>query len=297
VLPSAASYVFNATINTWDPSHGPMINIPMYGSALGINGIPDYMLALLPYGLGLAPGGAFIPPAAQSMLMWIFLFIVVAGAAIGVDRAWRSRTRPSPGTAIAIAWLAACLGIIAFSTLIDPVWIYASGLAILFWISVGVLPGIFTRRWVGATITGVVLVVTAGSTIAHNLDWYSQFPARMQAKQDYLATNAELATAIVATGATYIYGSYSYVIPVGYASGYQLRTVTNHYNRFPLTDEEAAQGSLTVAVETAPIDSWGKEALARVQASCTPVGGEPDPKLGTFAIFTCPSAVLANPQP
>jgi hypothetical protein len=119
----------------------------------------------------------------------------------------------------------------------------------------------------------------------------------MQAKQDYLATNAELATAILATGATYIYGSYYYVIPVGYASGYQLRTVTNHYNRFPLTDEEAAQGSLTVAVETAPIDSWGKEALARVRASCTPVSGEPDPKLGTFAIFTCPSAVLANPQP
>ena len=297
VVPAAASYVVNASVNLWDPSHGPMINVPMYGTALGIDGIPDYMLALLPYGLGLAPGGAFIPPAAQSILMWIFLFIVVSGAAIGTDRAWRSRTRPSVGTAIAITWLAACLAIIGFSTLIDPVWIYSSGLAILFWISVGVLPSIFSRRWVGVAVTGLVLLMTAGSTIAHNADWYSQIPTRMQAKQDYLASNAELASAILATGATYIYGSYYYVIPVGYASGYQLRTVTNHYNRFPLTEAEAAQGDLTVAVETAPIDSWGKEALIRVQASCTLVGGEPDPKLGTFAIFTCPSAVLANPQP
>lgn len=133
VIPSAISYLVNSgSINTWDPSHGPIINVPLYGAALGINGNPDYMLALLPFAVGLSPSGTFIPPVAQSLLMWFFLVLLVAVTAIGVDRAWRNRTRPTPATAIAFAWLVAALAIIGFSTLIDPVWIYATGLSVLF---------------------------------------------------------------------------------------------------------------------------------------------------------------------
>ena len=297
LIPAGVSYLVNAHINTWDPSHGFFINVPMYGSNLGINGIPDYMLALLPYGLGLAPSGAFVPPAAQSILMWIFITICIAAAAIGIDRAWRTKSRLAPGVAIAVAWMIAALTMIVFATLVDPVWIYSSGLAILFWISVGVLPTAIPIRRVGLAATAFVLVVAAGSTFAHNAAWYADFPSRMAAKQAYLDDQRALATAIKAAGADYVYGSYSDAIPVGYASAYQLRTISISYNRFPLSEEERRAANVVAAVTTAPSDPAGVKALADVQGRCTEIDTRGNTDLGDFAIFRCPTDVLANPRP
>ena len=295
VFPSVISYVVNSgSINTWDPSHGPMINVPLYGAALGINGNPDYMLALLPFAVGLSPSGTLIPPVAQSLLMWGFLVLLVAVTAIGVNGAWRNRTRPTPATAIAISWLAAAVAIIGFSTLIDPVWIYATGLSVLFWISVGVLPSAFAHRWVGIALTACVLLIVAGSTVTHNWTFYSQFTTRMQAKQDYMNTNDAVAEALVAGGAAFVYGSYYDAIPIGYASAYKLRTITNHYNRFPLTSEEENKGEVTVAVNSAPTDPWGDEALQTVLASCEPDSKSKSESAGVagYQIFTCPTSLL-----
>ncbi|CAB4936565.1 MAG: hypothetical protein F2836_04975 [Actinobacteria bacterium] len=296
-LPAAVSYVVNAGINTWDPSHGVIVNIPLYGAALGINGLPDYILTLLPYSLGLAPSGSFIPPVGQSMLMWIFIPAVIAASAVGVDRALRGKRRPTPGSAIALSWLAAVVTMVVFSTLIDPVWIYASGLSILFWISVGAMPTMFARRWAGGLATGAVLLVVAGSTLTHNFDWYSQFSTRVVAKQAYMEDQMALADAIEEAGAEYIYGSYYNVIPVGYASGYRLRTITNRYNRFPLTADELSRGQITVAVDMAPKDAWGVDALAVAQSSCTKATAVSDAAIGSYAIFECPPMALADKSP
>ena len=238
-----------------------------------------------------------MPPAAQSILMWMFITACIAAGAIGIDRAWRTKTRLTPGASIAVTWIIAALTIIVFATLVDPVWIYSSGLAILFWISIGILPTAIPHRSVGLIATAFVLVVAAGSTIAHNAAWYSDFPTRMADKQAYLDDQRALATAIKAAGADYVYGSYGDAIPVGYASAFELRTISIYYNRFPLSEEERRAATVVAAVTTAPTDPTGVEALAAVQKRCTEIDTQGNDDLGDFAIFRCPTDVLANPRP
>ena len=69
----------------------------------------------------------------------------------------------------------------------------------------------------------------------------------------------------------------------------RLRTITNRYNRFPLSAQELAGPDLIVATKTDPTDPWGVESLAHVKAECQPLGGK---SVGTYQLFSCPPAAL-----
>jgi len=293
VLPAAISYVVNAGINTWDPSHGAFIAVGYYrsmgASILGLDGIPDYMMGLLPYGLGLAPTTDAGTARWQSLLMWVLVLVIVITAVIGLVRALRTRTRPGIAVAVAMAWTVAIITMFGFVTFIDPVWIYSSGLGILLWLSVGAMPSMFGTRWIGTALAAAAIAIMAVSTLAHNASFYSSIPERFQAKVDAMTGQQALADALVDAGAGYVFGSYYDVIPVGYASGQQLRTITNRYNRFPLSAEELAAPAIIVATKTDPTDPWGQDSLSHVQAECTALAGK---RVGTYQLFSCPPSAL-----
>jgi len=89
-----------------------------------------------------------------------------------------------------------------------------------------------------------------------------------------------------------IFGSYYDAIPIGYASGGQLRTITNRYNRFPLTPQELDSGPLRIAINKDPVEEWGIESLEHVQRQCTPAGESSLPVLEGFLLFECPPSAL-----
>lgn len=294
VIPAAISYVVNSgAINTWDPSHGPMINVPLYVAALGLGGNPDYMLAVLPYAWGLTPLSTVIPPVGQSLAMWLLLIAAIAVAAIAVDRAIRNRRRVSLLGALAIAWLAAMAGIVLFATVVDPVWIYSSGLAILWWITVGALPKAIPWRKVGAILAGLAILVSGASTLAHNSARLTSIPSHITETAERHAQLDRLADALVAGGVEVIYGSYYDVIPIGYASDYRLRTISSTYNRFPAQEGEFGE-IVRLAISTEPTDPWGTEALLGVREQCDLVD-EADAALASLAVYDCPVAVLSDP--
>ncbi|MHB1065966.1 MAG: hypothetical protein ACYC2Z_00845 [Candidatus Nanopelagicales bacterium] len=294
VVPAAISYVVNARISTWDPSHGAFIAVDYYrsmgGSVLGLDGIPDYTTALLPYSMGLAPSNGFLPAGVQSTIVRMFVLIILVCSVVAIVRALRGRRPLSPGGAIATTWLVAMLTMLAFITFVDPVWIYSSGVGVLFWLSVGALPMLITPRWVGSAAAVAVVVVAGLSTLVHNAGFYSAIPARFHQKIDAMNGAQDVAQRLLDEGAGYVFGSYYDVIPIGYASGSRLRTITNHYNRFPLSEQELQQPSVVVAANAEPTDPWGQEAWDQVVQNCTPL---PVDRVSTYQLFTCPPAALA----
>jgi hypothetical protein len=304
VAPAAASYVVNSGVNTWDPSHGAFISLSYYwdmgGAVLGLNGIPDYMLALLPYGIGLAPSHTFMSGSVQSIVMLIFILTILIVSIVGVAKSIGSKHWIGGATALALAWIVAILTMFGFITFVDPVWIYSSGLAILFWISLGALPSLFNKKLVGVTVTCVVIAVSAISTLSHNSTYLTTISSSITMKQAASQERKQLADSLVKAGATYIFGSYYDVIPVGYASSLNLRTITNHYNRFPLTNLELEQKEILVATNVAPTDAWGKEALATIQNNCTLNGiqefrarsGSDTP--GSYKVFKCSPSTISQ---
>ncbi|MDP2013123.1 MAG: hypothetical protein Q8L05_02745, partial [Actinomycetota bacterium] len=241
------------------------------------------------YGLGLPPSTDADVGHWQSVLMWVLVLAIVITTIAGLVRAVRSRTRPSIAVAVAMAWTVAIITMFGFITFIDPVWIYSSGLGILLWLSVGALPAMFGKRWIGNALAAAAIAVMAFSTITHNLSFYSNIPERFQAKVDAMTAQQQLADAMVEAGVGYVFGSYYDVIPVGYASGMRLRTITNRYNRFPLTSAELAGPDLIVATKTDGTDPWAIESLAHVKAECKRL---PAKTIGAYQLFSCPPQAL-----
>lgn len=301
VVPAAVSYVVNARVNTWDPSHGAFIALDYYrdmGSAVfGLNGIPDYMFALLPYGLGLAPSNAFLSGPFQSTIVWFMVVIIMITAAASIAAAVHRKRWLSLRGSVATAWVIAMGTMMAFITFIDPVWIYSSGLAVLFWLSVGVLPDLIGHRVGGVLVTIGVLALAAVSTASHNADYLTSLPERFEEKVDVQERNKALAERLLANDVDVVFGSYYDAVPIGYASGQRLRTVTTTYNRFPLTAAESAAPFLRVAVDAQPTDGWGEDALRRVRAACREVAAQSAANLGDLAIFDCPPMALAEAKP
>lgn len=296
VIPAAISYVVNARINTWDPSHGAFIAVDYYWdmgrAVLGLDGIPDYMFALLPFGIGLAPSQTTLSAIVQSVLVGLFVATVTVAALIASIHAVRSRQPLSAGGAIAVAWVAAFLGFILFITFVDPVWIYSSGLAILYWITVGALPAVITPRILAVSITVVWIGISAVSTLGHNWNFYSKFGDRVTSKIEVMNQQQAIARALDRENVDVIFGSYYDAIPIGYASGGQLRTITNRYNRFPLTPQELDAGPLAIAIKKYPREDWGIESLEHVQRECAPAQDSLLPELDDFLLFECPPSAL-----
>jgi len=298
VVPAGISYVINSGINTWDPSHGAFISLSYYrdmgGSVLGLNGVPDYIYALMPYAVGLPPSQDVLPGWFQSGFVWLVLGSVAVIATVSSVRALKKRQPVGDAGAVALSWSALVVTIMLFITFIDPVWIYSSSLAVLFWLTVGALPLLVPNELLGILLTSALLLVTAVSTLTHNWDYLTNLPREFQAKVAFQERNQTLAEDLVDEGANYIFGSYYEVVPVGYGSGLQLRTLTSTYNRFPLSREELATPVINVAVNTRPSDAWGETALAVVLESCVPRDTGADADLADYQVFACPPSALTS---
>lgn len=297
-VPAIVSYFTNQRVNTWDPSHGAFIAVDYYvsmgSSVLGLDGMPDYMKALLPYALGLAPTTDRLTGRFQSGLMWLVVLGIGIGSFVALAGSLRRKTGVNVGGALALSWLAAIAALFAFITFVDPVWIYSSGLSMLGLITAGALPLAFSSRWMGNLLACAAIATMTVSTAVHNGEFYSDIPARITAKSEQMNSNLKLADHLVEAGAKYVYGSYYDVIPLGYASGQRLRTLTNYYNRFPLTDEELMQRSITVAVNTTPTEEWGLEAALLVNSRCSQTAIHDD--WSGYGLFTCPPEALVPSQ-
>ena len=290
ILPSLLSYFF-APVTTWNPSHFPVFQPKVAISSLGLDGIPNYVAALFPSALGFGPASTDTRGLIQSSVTAGFLVLMVACAVIGTSRSMRNRARVSEGTSIAITWITAAASIVFFGIFVDPVWFYSAHLALILWISLGLLPVLVRPRWLGLTLTSTALLAIAYSTSAQNFGWYSDVPQNHQAKRVYLSSISSTAKEIKLAGADYLYGSYYDIIPLGYGSGGALRTITNTYNRFPLSERES-DSMLRVAVRSDPTDDWGKQALDQMNSVCEVQEKVHDFPQGSFVIYQCSNGTL-----
>lgn len=293
IIPSLVSYFFYSGNNTWDPSRIPFFVRDFYLNALGLNGIPDYISVVLPYAFGLPSSQNYISGSAQSTLTWILAIASISTALIGwiyYARQWRW---PSDIVVIATSWSAAILGIMLFVTFVDTVWFYATSLSILFWITLGILPTAVSPKWLAISITVALLILEGFSMVTHNWRFYSNLPAKIEAKRDYQSDIKAEADALQREGVQIIYGSYLDVIPIAYASSFDIRPLSVRYNRFPLNQGEENL-IYKVAIVSEPRDEWGKEGLAIVTNDCSPYGLIEE-KNREFLIFNCQGqAIDAN---
>jgi hypothetical protein len=292
--PSAVSYVVNADITTWDPSHPPFVAVSVYLNVLGLNGVPDYLTAVLPSALGLPTTHDLFSGTTQSVLCWIFVIAMSACALIGVVRAILRRSRPTVGTALALSWCASFAAMILFATFVDPVWFYATSLSILLWISIGALPEVLPWKGVGKGLAVAAIALLAVSMVSQSWYFYKQPIAHMQDKSAYLRDIQQSAEQLQAAGAQIIYGSYYDVVPIGYGSGYGLRTITNTYDRIPLTAEELAAGPYIVAVNENPTHEWASDSLSNVQENCQALAKQVVTPMGEFGLYDCPAQALVS---
>lgn len=295
-IPAAINFFFPRTVNTWDPSHFPVINPPLIAANLGLDGMPSYFTALLPYSFGLAPSESQSVGRWQSGLTIAVIAVIAISAVWGVLAALRSRRRLGEGAALATAWLAAIGAIIAFGLVVDPVWFYGAGLAILLWVTIGALPHVIRPKQVGIALTIAAVTIVGGSTLAHNYYWWSELPSRGVEKMEYLDQQRQRAAAIEDLGASFVYGSYYDAIPVAYGSAGLLHPVTNTYNRFPVDASDLRESNaVLVAVSESPGDDvWAIQSLDRVRRDCSPVGSSAESQ--PFGVFECPVTVLLEPS-
>ena len=251
----------------------------------GLNGIPDYISVVLPYAFGLPPSQNFISGPAQSAVTWLLVLAVIVIATTGWIMAIRTRTWPRDIVLISTAWCGAIFGIVLFVTFVDTVWFYATSLSILFWLSIGALPSSFTPRWLALTITVTLLAIEGISTYTHNHNFFSQLPSEIRNKSEYQSAVQLQAEGLLENGVQVIYGSYLDVIPIAYASSFELRPISNRYNRFPMDDVELSV-IYTTAVRLSPTDLWGQESLEIAQDSCVQLR-EISIESESFGIFEC----------
>jgi hypothetical protein len=184
---------------------------------------------------------------------------------------------------------------VLFITSADSVWFYSVGLAVLAWISIGALPALLPSRALGTGLAILAIVIFATSTLAQNYSYVSGLPDRVADKEQTLEDWRSTAQALEASGAQVVYGAYADALPIGYVSNWKLRTITNKYNRFPMTDAELNSATYVVAVRQDGAPGEGEDALAYVQSVCQIVQVDLVLAAGTYTIAECPTSLLADP--
>ncbi|HBJ73076.1 MAG TPA: hypothetical protein DDY88_05080 [Actinobacteria bacterium] len=292
--PAAVSYVVNADITTWDPSHPPFVAASVYLNVLGLNGVPDYLTTVLPSALGLPTTHDLFSGTTQSVLCWVFVIAMSLSSLVGIVRAIVKRSRLTIGAALALSWCASFAAMILFATFVDPVWFYATSLSILLWIWIGALPEVLPWKQIGTVAAIAAIALMAVSMVSQSWYFYKQPISRMQDKRDYLRNIQQTAQQLEGAGARIIYGSYYDVVPIGYGSDYGLRTITNTYDRIPLTKEELAAGPYTVAVNEHPTHEWAADSLENVRKNCTALDRHVVAPMGEFGLYDCPAQALVS---
>ena len=294
IIPSVLSYFF-APVTTWNPSHFPVFQPGLALASLGLDGIPNYGVALLPSALGFGPAATSVSGRLQSMATAGLLTLMIVCGIVGGLSAIRLKHRVTDGTAVAITWIAVAVGIVLFGIFVDPVWFYASHLALILWISVGLLPQIFRRHRAGIFLVWISVIAIAGCTLNQNFAWYRAMNDRIVAKQHYLESLAEFASLLEEQKTDYVYGSYLDVIPIGYGSRGSIHAISSTYDRFPLENSAFdGESRFRVAVRVDPADAWGTESLARVQNECETTGQPVEGRMGRFQVFLCPISLATG---
>lgn len=292
IIPSILSYFFTP-VTTWNPSHFPVFQPQLALASLGLDGIPNYVIAILPSALGFGPVTSIGAGKLQTAVTAVFLTAMFVGSVIGSIAAFRRRNRVSVGTAIAITWLAVAAGIVLFGIVVDPVWFYSAHLAIILWMSIGIIPLLFSRRGIGVLIAVGAASAVAYCTLLQNAAWYVSTDQHISDKREYLSVISQYAEEIEDSKTKYVYGSYYDVLPIGYGSGGSLHAISSTYDRFPVADSElSGKTRINVAVRIDPTDDWGNESLKRVQSSCASTTDIIRGDLGTFEVFECPISVF-----
>ena len=268
IVPSLLSYFF-APVTTWNPSHFPVFQPQLAIASLGLDGIPNYVVALLPSALGFGPAATTGAARLQTIVTVLFLSVMFATATIGTVRACRKKTRVSAGTAIAVSWLAVACGIVAFGVFVDPVWFYSAHLAIILWMSIGLVPSLIATARFGIIICLSILAALAVSTLLQNFNWYSSSYERFVAKRGYLSNVIASADQLEQKSVVVVYGSYYDVLSIAYGSNGTLLPWSSTYNRFPWEPlHSEAFAPLRTAVRLDPSDDWGRASLELVRSQC-----------------------------
>ena len=275
MVPAVINYFVNDEVNVWDPSHKPFIYPEwiwtMGRRVMGLDGIPDPGTAILPYSLDLSPTQTPFSGIVQSLIVFAILSACLALAITGTIRAARTRQWISPLISLALAWLVAAGTPIVFITVVNPVYFYGAGNAVLAWISIGALPSLISGPLIGRTITIAFFAMFGLSTLAQNAHYLSSLPERVVNKRETLEKWRSTATALSDAGVDIIYGSYLDAIPIGYVSNWKLRTVTYDYNRFPLQPSHMNEATVLVAARVNDDDENAQKALEIMRRECTPL--------------------------
>ena len=292
ILPAVISYLFFTGNNTWDPSRIPFFVRDIYLNSLGLNGIPDYTSVVLPYAFGLPPSQDFISSSVQSAITWTLVLSVIAVALTGWLLALRRRKWPKNIVLISTAWCGVIFSIMLFVTFVDTVWFYATSLSVLFWITIGALPTAISPKWLAMSITSALLVLEGTSMVTHNWAFYKDLPTNIEIKKQYQSEIMSQANALRDKGVQVVYGSYLDVIPISYASSFDLRPISVRYDRFPLTGSALSQTYKT-AVNANPIEPWGEEGLLNARMGCTEIE-KVSAGAQQYLIFLCPGSALSK---
>ena len=292
ILPAILSY-FYAPITTWNPSHFPVFQLHLALASLGLDGVPNYAIALLPSALGFAPATTIGFARLQTVVSALFLSLMLILALVGTFNALRRRSRVSEGTAIAVCWIAVAGSIVIFGIFVDPVWFYSSHLSIVLWMSIGILPQLIKVKWISRAAPICICLVVALSSLAQNGAQVVNLKERFMEKREYISTLNRYASAMRKLETRVLYGSYYDVLPIAYGAAGSLHPVTSTYNRFPLSGSAlAGLEEVKVGIRTDPTDEWGIESLDEVRRMCLANAKLVTGKLGTFQVFDCPVSVI-----
>lgn len=281
------------------------IHSPDLMATFGLSADADaWLRAIVPTGWGIQNTDlnalAFAPLHQFVLNSWLtggLLVAVVLGVAALVAAA--RRRPPEPHAVIAVMWGSATLIVIALAVIVPSIFFYGTALAVLVWMTVGVLPHLGRPLLaVGATV--LLLALMAVTTLGSFLGSEPKFKDALWFKQQKVDEITAVADAITAGGVHVIFGDYWEVLPIAYASAGQLHPLTVNANRFPLPADLAVDGEVDVAVPSGVIalpiglGRWrmADDARARVEAGCRPRAdltmGMPE----SVAVYRCPVAVV-----
>ena len=273
------------------PAHFPTPTVDTAMRALGLSAQHQPFNAVLPDPLGIEAGY----PIFGVWFTRISVILVIALAIGGLIFALLARQSPNRKLigGLSLAWVAGIGAILFLDTVMETVWFYGVGLSVLTWLTIGALPEIRPKA-VGAVAAAIALLIMGAAFIKHESPHWVSFIDELQSKQLGVSDARAVAEAINAQGVSYVFGSYLDIIPMGYYSEGNLRVISNHYDRFALSDEEKAQGVLTVAVNQVPTDPWGEEAMATVQASCKSLPITISERGQIYGTYACPVGVVGQ---
>lgn len=286
------------------PAH---VGVPDLPGAFGLStSETSWAKALVPQGWGIQTTDlttwAF-PTWLQLALNIVLAAALVAALVVAVPRGVRAMggDRGRPLTFLVMLWGGVVVMVTLLITVVPPVFFYGASLGFLVFITAALLPAVWPHR-AGIIVTAVVIALMAVTSLGAFLWQPTKFGEAARYKLWGVHQMTDVAHAISDAGVKYIYGDYWETLPIAHASAGTLHPLTVHANRFPLTDPEAANGEVVVAVSDghvalpAGLGRWpgAQEALDVVTAACTPDATTTERLPNGISAYRCPVTVFGD---